>query len=115
MISEPTERRRALFRSRRTPVPLSADTRAEMDPCDEPDDIAMLDESGCIWKAAGLCPGQSEVNADGSMVCLCAQVLMAPSPDKVIDTLTDLGLSDEQIGRYFHIPVRCVTALRRPT
>ncbi len=48
------------------------------------------------------------------MACLCAQVLMAPSPDRVIDTLTDLGLTDAQIGRYFHIPVRCVMALRRP-
>ncbi|AXQ95330.1 hypothetical protein ORIO_17395 [Cereibacter azotoformans] len=107
MIPEPTERRRALFRSRRGSIAHDVER-----PAGQPDAMA---ESGCVWKSAGLCPGQHQVDANGRMVCLCAQVLMAPSPDRVIDTLTDLGLSDEQIGRYFHIPVSCVTALRRPT
>ncbi len=106
MITETTDRRRALFRSRRTAPPPS--TRDETVRSAEPD------ETSCIWKATGLCPGQDELDARGHMACLCAQVLMAPSPDRVIDTLTDLGLTDAQIGRYFHIPVRCVMALRRP-
>ncbi|SNX70263.1 hypothetical protein SAMN05878503_105172 [Cereibacter ovatus] len=71
-------------------------------------------EVDCPWKAAGLCRGLSLSEDDGRMICTCAVELMAPSPDRVLETFTDLGLSDEQIGRYFHIPTRCVTALRRP-
>lgn len=68
----------------------------------------------CFWKAAGLCHGLRRVEAEGRMVCVCAERLMAPSPVRVLETLTDLGLSDEQIAHYFHIPTRCLTALRRP-
>ncbi len=50
MITETTERRRALFRSRRTAPPPS--TRDEAVRSAEPD------ETSCIWKATGLCPGQ---------------------------------------------------------
>ncbi|MCE6951335.1 hypothetical protein LAZ29_10370 [Cereibacter sphaeroides] len=103
MTDEASVRRAGVFRSRRhrahedlrNPAPHAADRPA------------------CFRKAAGLCTGEQEIDAHGRIVCACAEVLMAPSPGRVIDTFTDLGLTDEQIGRYFHIPTRCITALRQ--
>ena len=68
----------------------------------------------CFWKQRGLCRGLRRVEADGRLICACAEALMAPNPGQVLEAFADLGLTDEQIGHYFHLPAPCVTALRRP-
>ena len=103
MTDEASIRRVGVFHSRRH--------RAHEEPRSHVPPAA--DRLSCFRKAAGLCTGEQAVDAHGQIVCACAEVLMAPSPGRVIDTFTDLGLTDEQIGRYFHIPTHCVTALRQ--
>lgn len=54
---------------------------------------------------------------DGAPVlpfCLRAHALMTPSPRAVVSMFRDLGLSDEEIGRYFDIPAQCITAIGPP-
>lgn len=104
MKNEHAGRRIGLFRSRR---------HREQADLNVHETHTGSDGADCFWKAAGLCPGKRQVDTEGRMVCICAQVLMAPSPDQVIDAFTDLGLTDEQIGHYFHIPTICVRALRQ--
>lgn len=37
---------------------------------------------------------------------------LGPTPKRCLETLSDLGLSDVEIGRYFRIPHEVVTQLR---
>lgn len=46
--------------------------------------------------------------------CFRAHALMLPSPRAVVSVFRDLGLSDEEIGRYFSIPAQCITAIGPP-
>lgn len=39
--------------------------------------------------------------------------VIGPTPKRCLETLTDLGLSDLEIGDYFKIPKDVVTELRR--
>lgn len=38
--------------------------------------------------------------------------VIGPTPKRCLETLADLGLSDDEIGRYFRMPCKCVTELR---
>ncbi len=37
-----------------------------------------------------------------------AQMLMTPSPRAVVLAMRDLGMSDDEIGRYFDLPADCI-------
>lgn len=38
--------------------------------------------------------------------------VIGPAPKRCLETLADLGLCDDEIGRYFRMPRRFVTELR---
>jgi hypothetical protein len=38
--------------------------------------------------------------------------VLGPRPKRCLETLADLGLSDDEIGRYFRMPCNLVTELR---
>ena len=38
--------------------------------------------------------------------------ILGPTPKRCLETLADLGLSDDEIGRYFRMPCHFVTELR---
>ena len=38
--------------------------------------------------------------------------VLGPTPKRCLETLADLGLSDDEIGRYFRMPSNIVTELR---
>lgn len=38
--------------------------------------------------------------------------IMGPTPKRCLETLADIGLSDDEIGRYFQMPCELVTELR---
>ncbi len=39
--------------------------------------------------------------------------VLGPTPKRCLETLTDLGLSDADIARYYNMPRRAVTDLRQ--
>ena len=38
--------------------------------------------------------------------------ILGPTPKRCLETLADIGLSDDEIGRYFRMPCNLVTELR---